>query len=33
MVEANSHLKLLSVSILDMYKVFAHIDVLSIGIW
>ncbi len=33
MVEADNHLKLLSVSILDMYKVFEHIDMLSIGIW
>jgi hypothetical protein len=32
MVEANSHLKLLPTSILDMYKVFEHIDMLSIGI-
>jgi hypothetical protein len=31
MVEADNHLKLLSASILDMYKVFAHIDMLSIG--
>ncbi len=33
MVEADNHLKLLSVSILDMNKVFEHIDMLSIGIW
>ena len=33
MVEADNHLKLLSVSILDIYKVFEHIDMLSIGIW
>ncbi len=33
MFEADSHLKLLSVSILDMYTVLAHIDVLSISIW
>ena len=33
MFEADSHLKLLSVSILDIYKVFEHIDMLSIGIW
>jgi hypothetical protein len=26
MVEANSHLKLLPISILDIYKVFEHID-------
>jgi len=32
MVEADSHLKLLSPAILDMYKAFEHIDVLSIGI-
>jgi hypothetical protein len=32
MVEADSHLKLLPISILDMYKVFEHIDMLSIGI-
>jgi hypothetical protein len=31
MVEADSHLKLLSTSILDLYKVFEHIDMLSIG--
>jgi len=30
-VEADSHLKLLSTSILDIYKVFEHIDMLSIG--
>jgi hypothetical protein len=33
MVEADSHLKLLPTSILDTYKVFEHIDMLSIGIW
>jgi hypothetical protein len=32
MVEADSHLKLLPTSILHMYKVFEHIDMLSIGI-
>ncbi len=32
MVEADSHLKLLPTSILDIYKVFQHIDMLSIGI-
>ena len=32
MVEADSHLKLLSASILDIYKAFGHIDMLSIGI-
>jgi hypothetical protein len=33
MVEADSHLKLLTTSILDIYKVFEHIEMLSIGIW
>jgi hypothetical protein len=33
MVEADSHLKLLPTSRLDMHKVFEHVDVLSIGIW
>jgi hypothetical protein len=32
MVEADSHLKLHLTTILDMYKVFEHIDMLSIGI-
>jgi hypothetical protein len=32
MVEDDSHLKLLPLSILDMYEVFEHIDMLSIGI-
>jgi hypothetical protein len=32
MVEADSHLKLLPTSILDMYNVFEHIDMLSMGI-
>ncbi len=32
MVEADSHLKLLPTSILDMYKVSEHIDIISIGI-
>ncbi len=32
MVEVDSHLKLLPASILDIYKVFGHIDMLSIGI-
>jgi hypothetical protein len=32
MVEADSHLKLLSISILDIYKVFEHIDMLVISI-
>jgi hypothetical protein len=31
MVEADSHLKLLPTFILDMYKVFEHIHMLSIG--
>jgi hypothetical protein len=31
-VEADSHLKLLPASILDIDKVFEHIDVLLIGI-
>jgi hypothetical protein len=32
MVEADSHLKLLPTSILDIYKVFEHIDMLSMVI-
>jgi hypothetical protein len=32
MVEADSHLKLLPTSILDIYKVIEHIDMMSIGI-
>ncbi len=32
MVEADSNLKLLPTSILDIYNVFEHIDMLSIGI-
>jgi hypothetical protein len=32
MVDADSHLKLLPTSILDMYNVFEHIDMLSMGI-
>jgi hypothetical protein len=32
MVEADSHLKLLPTSTLDMNKVFEHIDMLSMGI-
>jgi len=32
MVEAGSYLKLLPTSILHIYKVFEHIDMLSIGI-
>ncbi len=31
-VEAESHLKLLPTSILDIYKVIEHIDMLSMGI-
>jgi hypothetical protein len=33
MFEADSHLKLLPPSIIDIKKVFEHIDMLSIGIW
>ncbi len=33
MFEADSHLKLLPPSILNFYKAFEHIDMLSIGIW
>ena len=33
MVEADSHLNLLHVSILDMNKVFEYIKMVSIGIW
>ncbi len=33
MVEADSHLKLLPASILNIYKMFEHIDMLSIGMW
>jgi hypothetical protein len=32
MVEADSHLKLLPTSILDIYKMIAQIDLLSMGI-
>ncbi len=32
MVEAESHLKLLPISVLDIYKVIEHIDMLSMGI-
>ena len=32
MVEADPHLKLLPSSILDIYKVFEHIDMLPMGI-
>jgi hypothetical protein len=33
MVEADSHIKPLSASTLDINKVFKHIDMLSMGIW
>jgi hypothetical protein len=33
MVVVDSNLKLILASILDIYKVFEHIDMLSIGIW
>jgi hypothetical protein len=33
MFETDSHLKLLPTSILDIYKVFGHIDMLSICVW
>ncbi len=33
MVLADSELKLLPASTLDIYKVFEHIDMLSMGIW
>jgi hypothetical protein len=33
MVDADSHLKLLPASILDIHKVFEYIDMLSIGMW
>jgi hypothetical protein len=33
MVEADSHLKLLPTSMLDIYTVFERIDMLSIGLW
>jgi hypothetical protein len=32
MVEVNSHLKLIPSSILNIYKVFEYIDMLSIGL-
>ena len=32
MVEADSHLKLIPASILHIYKVFEHLDMLFIGI-
>ncbi len=32
MVDADSHLKLLLISILDTYKMIEHIDMLSMGI-
>jgi hypothetical protein len=33
MVEPDIHLKLLPTSILDLYKVFEYIDMVSIGKW
>ena len=33
MVEADSHLKLIPTSILHIYKVFEHLDMLQMGIW
>jgi hypothetical protein len=33
MVEADSHLKLLRTSRLDILKVFKHIHMLSMGMW
>jgi hypothetical protein len=33
MVEADSHLKLLPASIIDIYKVFENINMLSMGKW
>jgi hypothetical protein len=33
MVEAGNQLKLLPTSTLDIYKVFEHIHMLSMGIW
>ena len=33
MVEADSHLKLFIAPIWDIYKVFEHIDMLSINVW
>jgi hypothetical protein len=33
MDEADSHIKLLPALTLDIYKVFQHIDMLSMGIW
>jgi hypothetical protein len=33
MVEAESHLKLLPASIINIYKVIEHIEMLSMGIW
>ncbi len=33
MIEADSHLKLFPTSMLDIYKVFEHIDMLSMAIW
>ena len=33
MVEADIHLKLLPTSIVDVYKVFEHLEMLWMGIW
>ncbi len=33
MVDVDSHLKLILTSMSDIYKVFEHIDMLSIGTW
>jgi hypothetical protein len=33
MVKADTHMKLLPTSILDICKVFEHIDMLFVGIW
>jgi hypothetical protein len=33
MVEAENHLKLLPASTLDIYKLYEHIDMLSMGMW
>ncbi len=33
MIEADSHFKLLPISILDIYNMFEHINMLSVCIW
>jgi hypothetical protein len=33
MVEADGHLNLLPISILDIYRLFEHIDMLFLSIW